>query len=158
MGARRERKAMRPAVLFAIGGVLLLGGCKSLLPAKGRVTEFHSSTAPKIAYSTIAVIANDDSQNTIKMSATVRSQLTKDGWNAVRRTGRWSTEEEALLEICNPNNPEPAQGVLIVSFDTLHLRECKTKLTAYKVNGGGRLSLPELTERLERFLKTSAQG
>jgi hypothetical protein len=136
----------------------MFGGCKSLLPAKGRVTEFRSATAPRVQYSTIAVIANDDTSNALKMSATVRTQLTKDGWNAVRRTGRWTSEEDALLDICNPNNPEPAQGVLIVSYDTLHLRECKTKLTAYKINGGGRLSLPELTERLERFLKVSAQG
>jgi hypothetical protein len=155
---RADSRRVRWAGAFVLFAGLGLGGCKSLLPAKGRVTEFRSSTAPHVTYSTIAVIANDDTPNTIKMSATVRSTLTKDGWNAIRATGRWSSEEEAMLEICNPNAATPAQGLLIVSFDTLHLRECKSKLTAYKINGGGRLSLPELTERLERFLKTSAQG
>jgi len=141
---------------LAVGLAFTLFGCGGLLPAHGRVTEFRSATAPRVNYRTLVVIAADDNKNALIMSAAVRRKLTKDGFNAQRRSGHWTSEEDAMNEVCRADQTDPAQGLLIVSYDTLILRECTSKLAAYKVNGGGKLGLEEMADRLEQYLKVMA--
>jgi hypothetical protein len=147
--------AARVAPLLAVASVL---GCANLLPAKGRVTEFKSTTVPAtVTYKTIAVIASDDTNNALRMSASVRSQLTENGINGVKRSGRWDTEDSAVNEICRTPGPEGlVQGVVIVSYDTLVLRECESKLVHYKIVGGGRLALNQMAEKLIGFVRTTS--
>lgn len=149
----RDRTSRRVfTALFAT----VLFGCSGITPAKGRPVEFRSDTAPRVNYKTIVVIAADDAKNALKMSATVRALLNKDGWNAIRRSGRWTSEEDAMNDVCRAGQVEKVDGLLVVSYDALLLRECTTKLTAYKVNGGGRLGLPEMTRRLENYFRSMA--
>jgi hypothetical protein len=112
------------------------------------------SEIPGNGIKTIAVIAADDMGTTIRMSAQVRTQLSDGGWNAIRRAGRWESETQALEEICQPNADPRVDGVLIVSYNTLTLRHCETKGTAYRIEGGGAIGLTEMAERLMNYLRT----
>jgi hypothetical protein len=147
------RAARTAAALIAVNSLF---ACSGITPAKGRPTEFRSDTAPRVNYKTIVVIAADDNKNALRMSASVRTQLNKDGFKAVRRAGHWTSEEDAMNEVCRAGQPERVDGLLIVSFDALLLRECTSKLTAYKVNGGGRLGIQEMTFKLENYFRSMA--
>jgi hypothetical protein len=156
MSARALRAVTGGARLMPVLALATTLGCSQLLPARGRVTEFKSTTVPNVTYKTIAVIASDDTNNAIRMSASVRSQLTENGINGVRRSGRWDNEDNAVNEICRNAGPEGlVQGVVIVSYDTLVLRECESKLVHYKIVGGGRLALNQLADKLIGFVKGS---
>jgi hypothetical protein len=150
------RSIARLAPVLAAASTL---GCANLLPAKGRVTEFRSTTAPNVAYKVIAVIASDDSNSSLRMSATVRTQLNENGVAGVRRSGRWDSEDTAVNEICRTPGPEGSvQGVVIVSYDTLVLRECESRLVAYKIIGGGRLALNQMADRLIEYVRSTTTG
>jgi len=150
---QRARSARTTIALFGLTSIF---ACSGITPAKGRPTEFRSDTAPRVNYKTIVVIAADDNKNALKMSSVVRTQLNKDGFNAIRRSGRWTSEDDAMNDVCRAGQPEKIDGMLVVSFEMLLLRECSSKLTAYKVNGGGRLGVPEMTLKLENYLRSVA--
>jgi hypothetical protein len=132
----------------------VLGGCGSLIKSP-RMNE-RRGEIPGNGIKTIAVIASDDMGTTIRMSAQVRQQLSDGGWNALRRSGRWTSEADALEEICQPTADPRVDGVLIVSYNVLTLRHCETKSTAYRIEGGGALGLEQMAERLMEFLRTGA--
>src|SRR5688572_18030506 len=92
-------KRMTRSLLILTGFGLLLSGC-SMLWAKKRTTEIIRPGASPGQYQAIAVIAGGDDRYGIRMSATVRQDLNTAGITALRRTGRWGSENEAVNGLC----------------------------------------------------------
>jgi hypothetical protein len=149
-----RRSSIWSSVFLALATTMFLTGCGSIIKPPKMVER--RSEIPGNSIKTIAVIAGDDMQTTIRMSAGVREQLTKGGWNAIRKSGRWASEVEALEEICKPGT-ETVDGVLVVTYNILNLRHCESKSTAYRIEGGGELGLPQMAERLMVYLRTGTQ-
>jgi hypothetical protein len=136
--------------------LLLLAACNTTLIKPAKVSE-RKSQIPGSRIQRIAVIASDDQNSTIRMSATVRQQLNEAGVSAMRRAGRWSGESDAVAEICQPGQETTVDGVLFVSYNRLTLRDCESKLVAYEIAGGNELGLEDLAKRLIGYLRPSAQ-
>jgi hypothetical protein len=139
-------------IVVTVIGALLLAGCGALIKPP-RVVEQRNDRIQASKFKTLAVIGGDDARTTIRMSAQVREQLTKSGFNAVRRAGRWAGQMDALNEICQPGD-EAVDGVLIVVYDRLTLHDCESKGVSYSIQGGGRIGLPEMADKLITYLKT----
>jgi len=118
----------------------------------GKVTEIVSSTVPGDSFRTIVVISGDDDQNALQVTARVRQQLNDRGLNAQRRSGLWSTEREALLDICPLGEVSPVDGLLFVMWNELNLYDCRTHKPAYQVRGG-MIGTNVMIQRMMRYLR-----
>lgn len=137
--------------------VLALGlsACGSIFPQR-KLTEFRNADVSGAQFKTIAVIAGDDSSPGLRMSVLVREQLNKEGWSAVKRAGRWQSENEAVADICR-GTEQRVDGVLIVHYNQLTLRACSVDTTAYRItSSGGEMGLPQLGQRLIAYLRTGS--
>jgi hypothetical protein len=142
-----------PAGLLVMAALVgALGACSTRLVKPVKMTE-RRTQVPANRINTIAVIAADDQQSTIRMSAGVRGQLTEAGVTAVRRAGRWTGESDAITEICMPGQEQKVDGVLFVSYNRLTLRYCETKLVVYEIEGGNEMGLQDMAKRLIGFLR-----
>jgi len=129
-----------------------LTACSTILPPR-KVTEFRNPDVPGTQFQTIAVIAGDETGPGLRMSAGMREELNKNGWKAVRRSGRWSNENEAVAGICQVQE-EKVDGVLIVFYNQLVLRACSVDTTAFRiVSSGGEMGLPQMAQRLFSYLR-----
>jgi hypothetical protein len=124
----------------------------------GEASIFRNPGLPPINYKAVAVIGADDSSPTLRMNVMVREELKKQGVEAVRRSGRWTTEEDALIGICKSTEPPAVQGVVIVAWDTLILRECQSKEVAYRIQSNGRYTVQQLAQQLAKYIQSSAQS
>ena len=144
---------MSSSRVFAVGfAALVLANCGGLIKPMSS-TEHRNPDINGNKYKTIAVIGGDDTRTTIRMSATVREQLTRNGVNAVRRAGRWASQLEAMNDICKPGE-QTVDGVLVVTYNKLSLHDCETKGVAYEIEGGARLGLPEMANKVVVYLKS----
>jgi hypothetical protein len=131
-----------------------ISSCGSLFPQR-KVQEFRNAEVAGTQFKTIAVIAGDETSPGLRMSATMREELNKEGWKGVRRAGRWSNENEAVTEICRVAGEEKVDGVLIVFYNQLVLRSCSVDTTAFRiVSSGGEMGLPQMAQRLYAYLRT----
>ena len=121
----------------------------------GKVTEIVSSSVPGDSFRTVVVISGDDDQNSLQITARVRQQLNDRGLTAERRSGLWSTEREALLDICPLGTASPVDGLLFVQWNELDLYDCRTHKPAYQVRGG-MIGTNTMVERLMRYLRPRA--
>src|SRR5262245_3813608 len=158
-GHALRAKRMRFTAKSRFAGLLLvsaligtLGACNTRLVKPVKMSE-RRSQLPSKPINTIAVIAADDQQSTIRMSAGVRGQLTEAGVTAVRRAGRWTGETDAVAEICMPGQEQNVDGVLFVSYNRLTLRACETKLVVYEIEGGNEVGLQDMAKRLIGYLR-----
>lgn len=115
---------------------------------------------PEIApskFRIIATIAGGDAGPDLRMSATVRQQLSDGGWTAIRRAGRWETERAALVDICSSGDVD---GVLFVSYNRLELDDCESQRPAYRIDGSPDkgVGLTEMVDRLIRYLRGQDLG
>jgi len=147
---RTTRNLTTIAVLSA--GLLGLAGCAEILPKKQRMTEERGKGHEGSKYQVIAVIAGGDSRGELRMSAMVRQKLAEGGWQAVRRSGRWGSEIEALADICPQGEAIATDGVLFVYFNQLTLFDCRSKTPAFRVEGGDELGIDQMTTRLIKYL------
>jgi hypothetical protein len=118
----------------------------------GKVTEIVSSSVPGDSFQTVVVISGDDDQNSLQITARVRQQLNDKGLTAERRSGLWSTEREALLDICPLGAASTVDGLLFVQWNELDLYDCRTHKPAYQVRGG-MIGTTTMVERLMRYLR-----
>jgi hypothetical protein len=148
---------LRSSCVTAVGIAAIvtsMTSCGTLFPQR-KVSEFRNAELPGTQFKTIAVIAGDETSPGLRMSATVREDLNKEGWKAVRRAGRWANENEAVNEICKAAGEEKVDGVLIVSYNQLVLRACTVDTTAFRiVSSGGEMGLPQMAQRLYAYLRT----
>ena len=118
----------------------------------GKVQEIASSTIPGDSFRTVVVIAGDDDQNALQITAKVRQQLNEKGLTALRRSGMWTAEREALIEICPLGTPSEIDGLLFVLWNELDLYDCHTHKPAYQVRGG-MTGTDVMVQRLMRYLR-----
>ena len=121
----------------------------------GKVTEIASSSVPGDSFRTVVVISGDDDQNSLQITARVRQQLNDRGLTAERRSGLWTTEQEALLDICPLGATSAVDGLLFVMWNELNLYDCRTHKPAYQVRGG-MIGTNTMVQRLMRYLRPRA--
>ena len=171
----RRATGARGRGLAAVAAVTLAVGC---FHPYGRVSEFQSSRIPGSRFHTLTVIAGDADHSSIAIAARVRDSLTSAKVvNVVNRQGRWVDEAGALREICpdSSNTVAPADsahaavandstgilasmapvdGIVIVWWNRVSLRDCRTQTTAYDATGAAQIGIDELTRQLVRYLKS----
>src|ERR1051326_2045400 len=86
-------------------------------------TEQISKDIPGDKFKVVATIAGSDGRTDLRMSLNVRTMLNEAGVVAVRRPGRWETEEAALQAICAMPDGK-VDGVLVVRYNGLRLGDC----------------------------------
>ena len=115
--------------------------------------EQQSSKHTGAEYKLITVIAGDDSRGALRMSVLVRRKLNEGGWQAVTRSGRWTTENDALGDICPQGEAVNVDGVLFVYYNQLSLFDCRSRTLSYQVEGGEQLGIDQMAQRLIVYLK-----
>lgn len=128
-----------------------MAGC-SVLQRPQRATEQINPQVDASTLSAIVVIAGDDARYDIRMATLVRQQLSDAGITALRRTGRWGSQTEALLDICPTGQVSSADGVVFVYYNQLTLWECRSRSKAIEIFGGTESGLPGMTKRLVEYL------
>jgi len=139
--------------MIGIGIAAVVTACSS--GPYGKVTEIVSSSVPGDSFRTVVVISGDDDQNSLQITARVRQQLNDKGLTAQRRSGLWSTEREALVDICPLGEVSPVDGLLFVMWNELDLYDCRTHKPAYQVRGG-MTGTNTMVQRLMRYLRPRA--
>ena len=133
-------------------GVTLVAVAAACAGPYGKTNEIVSSSIPGDSFKTIVVISGDDDQNALQITAKVRQQLNDAGLTALRRSGLWSGEREALAEICPLGQPADVDGLLFVNWNDMSLYDCRSHKPAYKV-GGGMQGTDLMVKRLMRYLR-----
>lgn len=147
----------------------------------GKVSEFQNARIPGSHFRTLTVIAGEGDRSSIQIAARVRDSLTSSKVvNVVNRSGRWVDEAGALQEICPDSAAAPAttdssraaiandstgilasmapvDGVVIVWWNRVSLRDCRTQVVAYDATGAAQIGIDELTRQLLRYLKTDGR-
>jgi hypothetical protein len=118
----------------------------------GKMNEIASSSVPGDSFRAIVVIAGDDDQSTLQITAKVRQQLNDRGIAATRRSGLWASEREALMEICPLGEPRAVDGLLFVVWNELDLYDCRTHKPAYQIRGAMR-GTDAMMQRLLAYLR-----
>ena len=126
-----QRPAMRLS-LFCVAMTSLLACGRSAFYG-GRADETINPRVPPSRFKVIAVIAGDDAGPTLNMSAGIRTMLNDSGVVAVKAPGRWETESEATMDICQRLN---FSGVVVVVYDRITLRTCPEREVAFEIEGG----------------------
>lgn len=142
-------------LLVGLAGVLIaLTGC---LQRYSRVNELVNPNIPGSKFRELVVIAEDDDDTSLQIALRVRMRLQQEGWTVIRRGGRWTTEFEALDQLC-PRADSTAQdagavdGVLIVGWDRFTLWDCAERRAAYEIRGGY-TGIDNMFTHLRRYLK-----
>ena len=118
----------------------------------GKVSEIVSASIPGDSFRTVVVISGDDDQSTLQITAKVRQQLNDAGITALRRSGLWSVEREALTEICPIDQPSDVDGLLFVTWNEMDLFDCRTHKPAYQIRGAMR-GTDAMVKRLLVYLR-----
>src|SRR3990172_1704685 len=101
-------------------GCAMLTGC-SLLWRNKKASEQANRVTTGENYRAIVVIAGNDARYDLRMSAMVREQLTDAGVTALKRSGRWGTENDAVNDICPTGQAASIDGILFVYYNQLTL-------------------------------------
>ncbi len=138
------------ASIVAVAIAAVVAACVS--GPYGRVAEIVSSSVPGDSFKTVVVISGDDDQSSLQVTARVRQQLIDKGLNAERRSGLWSNEQDALVDICPLVQVTAVNGLLLVMWNELNLYDCRTHKPAYQVRGG-MIGTNTMVERLMKYLR-----
>ncbi len=118
----------------------------------GNMSEIASSSVPGDSFRTVVVISGDDDQSALQITAKVRAQLNDAGVTALKRSGMWSMEREALTDVCPLGQPHDVDGLLFVSWNQLDLYDCRTHKPAYQIKGAMR-GTDAMVKRLLGYLR-----
>jgi hypothetical protein len=119
------------------------------------MSEIASATVPGDSFRTVVVISGEDDQSALQITARVRQQLGDAGVTALRRSGLWSVEREALADICPLGQSPDVDGLLFVTWNQLDLYDCRTHKPAFQVRGGMR-GTDAMVKRLLAYLRLAA--
>jgi hypothetical protein len=147
MTITRIALALTAAVLTAASGP-----CGPLLQTPQPIAERRNPTIPPDRIRVVGTVAASRSRSDLRMSASVRQQLTDSGIVAVRKAGRWASQIDAVKKACADDAAPKVDGLLFVWHDRLELFDCTTRLAAYEVSGGTE-GITELADRLVAYLK-----
>lgn len=172
------RTTGRRAFLRFTALALLTAGC---FHPYGKVSEFQSAKIPGTRFHTVTVIAGESDHSSILIAARVRDSLQSSKIvNVVNRSGRFVDEAGALREICPDSSGTtavsdstramiandstgtlaamaPVDGIVIVWWNRISLRDCRTQTTAYDATGAAQIGIDDLTRQLVRYLKTDGR-
>lgn len=123
----------------------------------GKMNELVSASVPGDSFRVLVVISGDDDQGALQITARVRQQLNDAGMTALRRSGMWSGERDALADLCPIGTPADVHGLLFVSWNELSLFDCRTHRPAYQIRGGMR-GTDAMLQRLMRYLRVKARS
>ena len=135
-------------------GVVGCGG-RPLFQRAKPAEENVSKEIPGDKFHVIATIAGSDGRTDLRMSMNVRSMLNDAGVTAVRKQGRWETEDAATTAICQQTDGH-VDGVLVVRYTGLRLVDCATSKNAFEIKGDpeqGGPGIRRLTTRLVDYLQ-----
>ncbi|MSR07699.1 MAG: hypothetical protein EXR93_11630 [Gemmatimonadetes bacterium] len=152
--------SLRRAVqsLVALAFVVGFGACAEMLPKKNRSSEQVSKLHEGSKYQVIVTVAGGDSRAELRQSSMVRAKLAEGGWQALRRSGRWATEAEAIADICPAGESVSVDGVLFIYYNQLSLVDCRTRTPAITIQGGDDLGIDGMANRLISYLRTGKGG
>jgi hypothetical protein len=143
-------RSERPHWLLACT-VLALAGC--LGRAGQPATEVYSN--PNMSgteFQTFGLVAGDASAPGRSVAARTRERLETAGFTVLRNPGNWSSEEQALFELCNDTDT-PAHGVVFVWWNRLVLRSCRPGFPrAYEARTTYTGGIDELLDSFESYL------
>lgn len=139
----------RSGLLASLG--ILAVACGPIFQKRRPSVERVNSSIPGDRFQVIATIAGGDSRTDIRMSATVRQVLQDSGFTAIRRAGRWDSEADAVRSICEPVGT--VDGVLVIWYDRMVLRDCRTLTSAYEIEAGNEKGITEMASSLMRYLR-----
>lgn len=144
-----NKRWLRLGLLAAVGYVAV--ACGPVFQKRRPAVERVNSAIPAGRFQVIASIAGGDSRTDIRMAVTVREVLQDSGITVVRRSGRWDTELDAVKGICEPAGA--VDGVLVIWYDRMVLRDCRTQTTAYEISAGNEKGITEMATSLVRYLR-----
>ena len=130
----------------------LLGACSIFHTAKPASVDIHRQVDAS-KFQAVVVIAGNDSRSDLRMSVMVRQKMTDAGVTALRRSGRWGSEVEAVADICPAGEAVTVDGVLFVYYNQLTLYDCRTRVRAIEIRGGDEAGLPGMANQLIRYLR-----
>jgi hypothetical protein len=146
---------------FLLVTVPMLGACGRPLFEKSKpAEEMVAKDIPGQKFQVLATIAGSDARTDLRMSLNVRTMLNQAGVTAVRRTGRWETEDAAVQSICTGTEGK-VDGVLFVKYTGLRLVDCATMRNAYLISGdpeAGGPGIRRLTEKLVDYIQGKTKG
>lgn len=116
------------------------------------VERFNPNIAPS-RFRVLATVAGDNTRPGLQISATARERLADSGFTAIRRSGRWDSQAEAVRQICAPGSIPPVDGVLFIWYNRLELRDCTTEGAAYEIAGQGTVGIQGMVDRLVMWLR-----
>lgn len=134
----------------------VLGGCQLFRVSKPSSEDIQRSVDAS-TFQAIVVIAGNEARTDLRMSVMVRQKLTDAGVTALRRSGRWGSENEAVADICPAGESQTVDGVLFVYYNQLTLYDCRSRVRAFEIRGGDEAGLPGMANRLIRYLKPDAK-
>jgi hypothetical protein len=142
---------------FAIAAALFGGAgiaCNRPMFDKPRpaVERFNPNILPS-RFRVVATVAGDNTRPGLQISATARERLADSGFTAIRRSGRWDSQAEAVRQICSPGQIPPVDGVLFIWYNRLELRDCTTEGAAYEIAGQGSVGIQGMVDRLVMWLR-----
>src|SRR5262245_25465417 len=88
-------------------------------------------------FRTVGTVSGGAKRTDKRIAASVRQQMQDSGIAAVRSTGSWATEMEALRYLCAAKGGAPVDGVLFIWYNRLSLLDCASELRAYEIGGEG---------------------
>ncbi|HXM37723.1 MAG TPA: hypothetical protein VN908_03570 [Gemmatimonadales bacterium] len=135
-------------------GVSLAAVAAACAGPYGKTNEIVSSSIPGDSFRTVVVISGDDDQSALQITAKVRQQLNDAGVTALKRSGLWSVEREALSDICPLGQPRDVDGLLFVTWNQLDLYDCRTHKPAYQIRGAMR-GTDAMVKRLLAYLRVT---
>jgi hypothetical protein len=146
---------------FLFVTILILWACgRPLLERSKPAEEMVAKDIPGQKFQVLATIAGSDARTDLRMSLNVRTMLNQAGVTAVRRTGRWETEDAAAQAICKGAEGK-VDGVLFVKYTGLRLVDCETLRNAYQITGNpeaGGPGIRVLTEKLVYYIQGKTKG
>lgn len=147
----------------------------------GKVSEFQSAKIPGSRFHTVSVISGESDRSAIMIAARVRDSLSASKVvNVVNRSGRWADEAGALRELCPDSSAvsgaqdsarvaiandttgtlaamAPVDGIVIVWWNRVSLRDCRSQVVAYDATGAAQIGIDDLTRQLIRYLKSDTR-
>jgi hypothetical protein len=135
-----------PLIVLFFAGLTL--GCSGAL---GRVEESRDFSIPGERFHRIAIIAGGSTSFDLQVAVRTQQTLEEEGYEASTPSGRWGSPSAAVEDLCAAEDAGQ-DGVIIVVWDDLELRDCETRRVAFHIKGGFG-GVEEMTERLLRYLR-----
>ena len=143
--------------LFALLSAASAACDRPIFDRPGPLLERRNPAVAPTNLRVLGSIAGGRSRPEIRMSVTVRQQLTDSGLTVLPKSGRWESQLQAVRDVCARTEAPALDGVLFVFYNRLELYDCDSERAAYEISGGN-LGINQMADRLVSYLKQSSAG